>query len=238
MRMTSFIRWSIGALLGISQLAHAESGYLYTYTGANYDTFIDATFGNPNGIADSPFHSGQHFTFSFVTHSALTPDTNYKWGGYPNLGLSDELLGWKSENGVRIYLGTDTDTYLGGYIATGASGAINEWNIGSGNVDNQNLSNSAKIVTMGVGQAVFDRVGEFHYLPQAHWNQAGSTSIGSWSSAAIAQLPEWALPYNPITPVPEPATYGMLAAGLVMLGFMMRRGKTRARTVRHLEVMA
>lgn len=223
MRMTSVIQWSIGALLGISQLAHAESGYLYTYTGANYDTFIDATFGNPDGIADSPFNSGQHFTFSFVTHSQLTPDTDYRWGGYANLGLADELLGWKSENGVRTYLGTDADTTLSGYIATGASGAIDEWDIDSGNVGNLNLSNSAKILHMGVDQAVFDRVGEFHDLPQIHWNEAGSTAIGSWSSAAIAELPEWALPYNPITPVPEPATYGMLAAGLAMLGCIARR---------------
>lgn len=228
MRMTTIIEWGIGALFGMSQLAHAESGYLYTYTGANYDTFIDATFGNPDGIADSPFHSGLHFTFSFVTHSQLTSDTNYKWGGYPNLGLTYELLGWQSENGSRIYHGTDTDTYLGGYIATGASGAINEWSIDSGNADNQNLSDSSKTATMGVDQAVFDRVGEFHELPQIYWNEAGSTSMGIWSSVAIAELPEWALPYNPITPVPEPTTYGMLAWGLGVLGCMARRRKPRS----------
>jgi len=120
----------------------------------------------------------------------------------PTLAAKGSFMAWSLDRHDELYAGTAYALNAGGTYSFGAPYVVSELNF---------LPSSVVEVVSDKSGADFYNAGDGDVAPSATRNPAISAAVG---------------------PVPEPQTYGMLIAGLVMMGFVAirRQGAGRSRT--------
>lgn len=220
--------------LGVPLAATARVSYTYT-AGSNYtdasavittSTPYDSTTWRDVGAEQALLH--ERLTFSLDTPDYLPAGwSTLTGGGYPNAMLStlstqdhptDPNAFWFAESGLFSGSGVVNSGYdlvtLSMSVHVGADHAIDAWEFAVSYVpsdDWQNYVQSGLIGSSVNGDLTYSSVSAKYYLKDY---SAATSVIGTWEFSG-----------SPDThaPVPEPATYAMLLAGLGMIGVTARR---------------
>jgi hypothetical protein len=194
-------RAALSALAAVACLAAtgvAQAVSVYTYTGNPYNVLTGNT---ANG-----FTTADQLTLSFSTTSPLLASHTYPFAA--NFGLAD-LLGWTADDGPHTLGPGSPNGLLQGTLTTNAAGDIVAWSI---NVQSYGPPNPSYTFNTCGAAPCLSSVG-VSGMYAGEYNQVNPT-LSSGYYAGIATTPgTWVT----TSPVPEPGSWAMLAAGLLVV---------------------
>jgi hypothetical protein len=176
----------LGAMLLASPLANAQ--YVYTYTGANYDSFGS----NPADLPGNPFTTAEHLTFQLTTSAPIPANLgNYKGSNQ----LDFQGVGFVSltaSNGIQSVTfpaseiqgdGAFTTPTILGFIVTNSAGNITNSYVFADSVSGKNYFTVSSDYPLPGQPSDATDMG-----PLSHYYGASSSGTGKWTFTAAPEI--------------------------------------------------